>query len=271
MNDPTLAHFYEKRVKEETLVPICIERSVEMECWHSCHFKSWWALTFQSIRNIQANEHYAEDTNSSIVLSSKQSRSKLSANQDFAVIELDNEYLVSTRAKRKSGIAINANQLAYIIYTSGSTGKPKGVMIEHSNAYSFICWCQQEFSGSQFEVVYAGTSICFDLSIFEIFYPLSIGKRIRILENGMEIEQYLPGDKNVLTNSVPTVVQSLLKEGTDLSNISVMIMAGEPIHTSCKSPLMQIKSQIRIYQVPRKIPRIVTAYRLKNGAPVFNW
>ena len=60
-------------------------------------------------------------------------------------------------------------------------------MIEHRSVYSFICWCVEEFSGSRFDVVYASTSMCFDLSVYELFYPLSIGKRIRIVENGLEI------------------------------------------------------------------------------------
>ena len=139
---------------------------------------------------------------------------------------------------------IRPDQLAYVIYTSGSTGKPKGVMIEHGNVYSFICWSSQEFASSHFEIAYASTSICFDLSIFEIFYPLSIGKRIRIIKEVLEISKYLQVDQDVLINSVPAVIQ-LLNEGTDLSNISVMNMAGEPIPLHVIQALDSSNKEIR--------------------------
>lgn len=38
----------------------------------------------------------------------------------------------------------------------------------------------------------------FDLSVFEMFYPLSIGKSVRILNNGLEIGKYLLNDHSVL-------------------------------------------------------------------------
>ena len=80
-------------------------------------------------------------------------------------------------------------------------------------------------------MVYATTSICFDLSVFELFYPLSVGKPIRILENGLAINKYLGRDKNVLINTVPSVIEHLISEKADLSGVSVINMAGEPIPT----------------------------------------
>jgi non-ribosomal peptide synthetase component F len=103
--------------------------------------------------------------------------------------------------------------LAYIIYTSGSTGKPKGVMIEHSSVSAFLHWCRQEFGGSDFEVVYAATSICFDLSVYEIFYTLTNGRKVRLLNNALEIAGQLNTQEKVLLNTVPGVVGELLEHG----------------------------------------------------------
>src|SRR5205823_4427346 len=72
----------------------------------------------------------------------------------------------------------SAQNLAYVIYTSGSTGRPKGVALEHRNAVAFIQWAGSVFSRQELDGVLAGTSLCFDLSIFEIFAPLSHGGRI---------------------------------------------------------------------------------------------
>ncbi len=149
-------------------------------------------------------------------------------------------------------------------------------MIEHRNVYSFICWCKEEFKSSKFEIVYASTSICFDLSVYEIFYPLTIGKKVRIVENGLHIGQYLSQDKDVLTNSVPTVVEHLLKEGTDLSNISVINMAGEPIPLHVQQGLDTQRIEVRNLYGPTEDTTYSTIYKVVKdqqiliGKPIAN-
>jgi amino acid adenylation domain-containing protein len=185
------------------------------------------------------------------------------------IIELDSDWSsISKESPDNPEITIDPSHLAYIIYTSGSTGKPKGVMIEHSNLYSFICWSKEEFASSRFEIAYACTSICFDLSIFEIFYPLSIGKPVRILENGLHIGEYLSKDRFVLTNSVPVVIEHLLKEGTDLSNISVINMAGEPIPSHVQQGLDTERIEVRNLYGPTEDTTYSTVYRLRKDEPL---
>ncbi|WP_281322352.1 non-ribosomal peptide synthetase [Flavobacterium aestivum] len=136
-----------------------------------------------------------------------------------------------------------ANDLAYIIYTSGTTGNPKGVMIEHRNAVALIHWSNAEFDINKFETVYAVTSYCFDLSVFEIFYTLSIGKKIKLLKNGLEIKNHIDKDKNVLVNTVPSVVNQLLDNGVSFESVGILNMAGEPISHNIiqRLPLDQIE------------------------------
>ena len=62
--------------------------------------------------------------------------------------------------------------LAYVIYTSGSTGRPKGVAIEHRSASVLMHWVRQTFDDAELGGLLAATSVCFDLSVFEIFGPL---------------------------------------------------------------------------------------------------
>ncbi|HEY0066232.1 MAG TPA: condensation domain-containing protein, partial [Flavisolibacter sp.] len=109
------------------------------------------------------------------------------------------------------------SHLAYTIYTSGSTGQPKGVMIGHRNVAAFLSWCREEFRNSDFDTVFATTSVCFDLSIFEIFYTLTAGKKLRVLPNGLAIPQYLHTSNKILVNTVPSVIGTLLSEGVDFS------------------------------------------------------
>ena len=64
--------------------------------------------------------------------------------------------------------AVRALLLAYTIYTSGSTGRPKGVAITHRNVVALTYWSREVFSDEEFAGVLGSTSICFDMSIFEL-------------------------------------------------------------------------------------------------------
>ncbi|MFK7784940.1 MAG: amino acid adenylation domain-containing protein [Crocinitomicaceae bacterium] len=142
-------------------------------------------------------------------------------------------------------IEIDKDELAYVIYTSGSTGEPKGVMIQHKNVGALIQWSLKEFAQTMVDEVLFTTSINFDLSVFEIFYPLTSGKSIQVLLNGLEIPEYLNNEKKIMANTVPSVVGALLREGVDLSPIIALNMAGEPIPNEYKERLVGKIDEIR--------------------------
>jgi amino acid adenylation domain-containing protein len=168
------------------------------------------------------------------------------------------------------------HNLAYVIYTSGSTGQPKGVMIEHKNAHAFIHWCRQEFDGSVFDIVFAVTSICFDLSIFELFYPLCTGRKIRLLPNALSIQDYIESHDDILLNTVPSVVGTLLSEKVDWSHVTVLNMAGEPIPKKYIAQLDCSAMEVRNLYGPSEYTTYATTYRIHNdeavliGHPVAN-
>jgi amino acid adenylation domain-containing protein len=186
-------------------------------------------------------------------------------------VVLDEKELAQFRANAEMysignpAVAISSANLAYIIYTSGSTGRPKGVMITHGNVYAFMDWCKQEFGTSRYDVVLGATSVCFDLSVFEIFYTLASGKQLRLLKDALSIPQYLNSASSLLINTVPSVVSSLLSEGEDLSNVSVLNMAGEPIPAHTVSQLDCNRIEVRNLYGPSEDTTYSTVYRLTNA------
>ncbi|WP_183870334.1 amino acid adenylation domain-containing protein, partial [Pedobacter cryoconitis] len=166
--------------------------------------------------------------------------------------------------------------LAYIIYTSGSTGHPKGVMIEHRNACSFLHWCLEEFGAADFDTVLGVTSICFDLSVFEIFYTLSTGKKIRLLSNALAIPLHLNTTEKILLNTVPSVVGNLLNENIDLSAVKVLNMAGEPVPHQTISALDCHRMEVRNLYGPSEDTTYSTFSRIWDetsitiGRPISN-
>ncbi|WP_276483900.1 non-ribosomal peptide synthetase [Paraflavitalea pollutisoli] len=118
---------------------------------------------------------------------------------------------------------------AYVIYTSGSTGQPKGVEIRHRNTIALLKWAAREYADTRFDVLYATTSFCFDLSVFECLFPLMQGKAIRLLPTAMSIPDMLPLDQAVMLNTVPSVVRHLLQTDMDWQAVTALNVAGEPV------------------------------------------
>nr|QEO74530.1 condensation domain-containing protein [uncultured bacterium] len=67
------------------------------------------------------------------------------------------------------------DDLAYTIYTSGSTGTPKGVLIEHHSAVNLIGWVNREMAVGPEDRVLMVSSVCFDLSVYDVFGTLAAG------------------------------------------------------------------------------------------------
>jgi non-ribosomal peptide synthetase component F len=66
-------------------------------------------------------------------------------------------------------VQVSQDDLAYVIYIPGSSGQPKGVAIEHRSLAIFLTWARDCFSSAGLSGMLVATSVCFDLSVFEIF------------------------------------------------------------------------------------------------------
>ena len=184
-------------------------------------------------------------------------------------VTIDNNFIAAFRqaapiSKSLPQISFSSQHLAYIIYTSGSTGKPKGVMITHQNAVAMLCWSQREFSDTPFDILYAVTSHCFDLSVYEFFYPLSIGKQIRLLPNGLSIGDYIQNDKNVLINTVPSVILTLIEKGTTFENAAGINLAGEAFPVSIANHFAASGIAVRNLYGPSEDTTYSSYYRVEG-------
>lgn len=67
---------------------------------------------------------------------------------------------------------------AYIIYTSGSTGRPKGVLVGHEAIVNRLMWMQDHYPLAADDVVLQKTPGSFDVSVWEFFWPLTVGAQL---------------------------------------------------------------------------------------------
>lgn len=136
------------------------------------------------------------------------------------------------------GIKVDSKQLAYTIYTSGSTGRPKGVMIEHHSAVNLILWVNKEYNIGVDDRLLFITSMCFDLSVYDIFGMLAAGGSIVIVkqEELMDVPKLKDMMKNygiTFWDSVPTTMDYLIRELENhhndyiQNNLKVVFMSGD--------------------------------------------
>ncbi|HZF09509.1 MAG TPA: amino acid adenylation domain-containing protein, partial [Thermoanaerobaculia bacterium] len=121
------------------------------------------------------------------------------------------------------------DNLAYLIYTSGSTGRPKGVAITHRSAVALVGWARRTFSDAELAGVLASTSVCFDLSIFEIFVPLSWGGGVVLVGNALELPTRPERYGVTLVNTVPSVMSELVAVDGLPASLLTVNLAGEPL------------------------------------------
>jgi amino acid adenylation domain-containing protein len=81
----------------------------------------------------------------------------------------------SERSDGRPWEPVAGDELAYVIYTSGSTGTPKGVEVAMRSLVAFAAWAEAAFTAEERAGVFFGTSISFDVSVFELVAPLCTG------------------------------------------------------------------------------------------------
>src|SRR3712207_1699970 len=150
------------------------------------------------------------DSGARVIVTEEALRSRL-PDHAARVVSLDGDRAEIAAAPADNPPALaGPDNLAYCIYTSGSTGRPKGVSLLHSNAVAFIEWAADAFTPGQLRRVLASTSICFDLSIFELFAPLSVGATVVLVRDALALTEAGRETAPTLINTVPSAARALL-------------------------------------------------------------
>ena len=129
----------------------------------------------------------------------------------------------------RGAAGVGAGNLAYVIYTSGSTGRPKGVAITHASACTLVQWAQETFTLAELAGVLFSTSVCFDLSVFELFVPLCSGGMVVVAEDALGLPGLAAGGEVTLVNTVPSALAELVRGGRLPESVVVVALAGEAL------------------------------------------
>lgn len=133
-------------------------------------------------------------------------------------------------------VSLKPTDAAYVIYTSGSTGIPKGVVNVHEGIVNRLLWMQESYRLSAADVVLQKTPYSFDVSVWELFWPLIAGAQLLLARpDGHRDPEYLL--KLIVNQGVTTIhfVPSMLSvflETVELSkhrNLRQVFCSGETL------------------------------------------
>jgi amino acid adenylation domain-containing protein len=136
------------------------------------------------------------------------------------------------------GVAVAADQLAYIYFTSGSTGEPKGAMCEHAGMLNHLYAKIDDLRIAERRVVAQTAPQCFDISLWQLLAGLLVGGRTVVIEQELilDFERFLDqieAEEVAVVQVVPSYLDALLaeleREPRPLSGLRCVSVTGEAV------------------------------------------
>jgi amino acid adenylation domain-containing protein len=278
-----LAHLLRSQgVKEETLVPICAERSVELVVGVLGILKAGGAYV-PIDPNYPADRinYMIRDTGASTVVTSKDIELQLEGLEN--VVRLDSQFTVLDAFPDENPIKkLNPDNLAYVIYTSGSTGTPKGVVVAHSAVVNLATWHIEEFELTSHSKSTTMAGVGFDAFGWEIFPYLLRGASVYIVDDNKrllikELVRLFASERITHSFLSTALVGDFVKESKDvIPTLKYLLTGGDKL---AAVDLSGINYTIVNNYGPTENTVVATSYKLTSkdnavippiGAPVSN-
>jgi len=274
-----LAHYLQKLgVQPETLVGVCMERSLEMAIALLGILKAGGA--YVPIDPTYPSERLAfmlEDAQLPVLLTQERLIERIPAYQGKVIcLGADEESFSPQMNADERGCllegllrinweifsqdnpvsGVNPKNLAYVIYTSGSTGKPKGAMNTHKGICNRLLWMQKAYQLTTVDRVLQKTPFSFDVSVWEFFWPLLTGARLVIAKpEGHKDRDYLlqaiARYQITTLHFVPSMLQVFLEAET-LQNCSCLrqvMCSGEALPFELQERFFSQLPQVKLHNL----------------------
>lgn len=168
------------------------------------------------------------------------------------------------------------SDLAYVIHTSGSTGRPKGVAVTHEAILNRLLWMQDTFGLTPDDRVLQKTPFGFDVSVWELFWPLITGAvMVMARPGGHQDAAYLAGilaDEKVTTaHFVPSMLELFVDDpgAAELPALRRVLCSGEALPYGLTRRFAQILPQAELHNLygPTEAAVDVTWWDCAGTAP----
>ncbi|WP_334190225.1 amino acid adenylation domain-containing protein, partial [Noviherbaspirillum sp.] len=217
-----LAHYLRRKgVKPDTLVAICMERSIDMVVGLLAVLKAGGGyVPLDPAYPVERLVYMLTDSAPVALLTHGALDPSLRAMLDVgpaALVDLnaDSADWADEDAGDFNESGVLPTHLAYVIYTSGSTGRPKGVMNEHRAVVNRLQWMQDAYRLTHDDAVLQKTPFSFDVSVWELFWPLLNGAKLVMARAGGHkdpayLTQVIREQEITTLHFVPSMLQSFL-------------------------------------------------------------
>ncbi|MEV1085171.1 amino acid adenylation domain-containing protein [Streptomyces sp. NPDC050211] len=121
---------------------------------------------------------------------------------------------------------LGPDHLAYVMYTSGSTGTPKGATITHRGLVAGVRDLVRVLDAPPGWRMLAGTSVNFDVSVFELLTTLTTGGTAELVANALALGERDGWDGHVISG-VPSVLGELVGHLHKAPDVRTVVFAGD--------------------------------------------
>jgi amino acid adenylation domain-containing protein len=244
-----LAHYLGKHgVAPGVVAGVCMERSLELEVVLLAILKAGGAyMPLDPEYPIERLAWMLDDAKPPIVLSQQGVIDRLPP-LAIPVLLLDSEWnKLENEPASNPGVVVQPSDLAYVIYTSGSTGKPKGVLNVHEAIVNRMLWAQAEYKLTPTDRVVQKTPYSFDVSLWELFWPLMNGATLVIAQPGGHrdpsyLAQLMLQEKITAAHFVPSMLRAFLEtaELPKHSSLRQVFCSGEALPADLQNRFFQM-------------------------------
>jgi microcystin synthetase protein McyA len=280
-----LAHYLrELGVRPDSLVGICLERSLEMVIGLLGILKAGGAYVPLDPTYPQERVRFMlEDSEVGILLTQGKLlpllQQDLSLPRGIKLVSLDRDWQFITSYSAENPVSgVAAANLAYMIYTSGSTGQPKGTLNTQEGIFNRLFWMQETYCLTATDRVLQKTPFSFDVSVWEFFWPLISGACLVMAQpEGHRDPQYLIGlikrEKITAIHFVPSMLSTFLdtKGAEDCESLKQVICSGEALTVELSNRFFSLLPNSELHNLygPTETAVDVTAWRCrpKERAP----
>jgi amino acid adenylation domain-containing protein len=231
-------HLRKMGVVPDSLVGVCVERSLEMVVGLLGILKAGGAYVPMDPEYPKDRLAFMLEDSSVKVLLTQGKLADSLPKCNARLTRLDTDWpLIEGESDADVERRVSAEHLAYMIYTSGSTGKPKGAMNTHRGIVNRLLWMQDAYQLTAADRVMQKTPFSFDVSVWEFFWPLLAGAKLVVARpgghrDGAYLAQLIEREKITTVHFVPSMLQAFLEqEGLreSCSSLKRVICSGEAL------------------------------------------
>lgn len=173
----------QNNVEKNDIVAVSLERSIEMMVYIYGILKAGAAyLPIDVLTPTERLKFILENAKTKILLLNHNKVQERTIGTTTCYHQNIIEQGMSAMDSTSPDVSNTPEDLAYIIYTSGSTGAPKGVKCHHKGICNRLNWMNDAYPISENDTLIQKTPITFDVSVWELFWPLQQGASLVILE-----------------------------------------------------------------------------------------